>query len=282
MGHGPGDGPRVRRPRHRGRRLRRGRYDPRVDRPTPQRPGHRHSTTASRWWRPPIPPTCSPWTTCARSSAATSSSWSPPGPRSAPTSSKAFNRAATPPTWPWRPSLGIDGPGRTRLDDIQAVTEKRPSSATSTSSSSRRSTSGPRTSTSSPRRRTSASATASTACSMTCRPPPRPSPPAVTTRLKVMADMNIAEHRVPQDGRISLNVGSQGHRPAHGHPSHHLRREGGHAGARQVERRAGLRRPGLRRRHARDLRGHLTPSPTGRSWSPGRPARASRPRSTPP
>jgi type IV pilus assembly protein PilB len=33
---------------------------------------------------------------------------------------------------------------------------------------------------------------------------------AVTTRLKVMADMNIAEHRVPQDGRISLNVGAKG------------------------------------------------------------------------
>jgi type IV pilus assembly protein PilB len=33
---------------------------------------------------------------------------------------------------------------------------------------------------------------------------------AVTTRLKVMADMNIAEHRVPQDGRISLTVGAKG------------------------------------------------------------------------
>ena len=32
---------------------------------------------------------------------------------------------------------------------------------------------------------------------------------AVTTRLKVMADMNIAEHRIPQDGRISLTVGSR-------------------------------------------------------------------------
>ena len=32
----------------------------------------------------------------------------------------------------------------------------------------------------------------------------------MTTRLKVMADMNIAEHRVPQDGRISLNVGDKG------------------------------------------------------------------------
>ncbi len=39
---------------------------------------------------------------------------------------------------------------------------------------------------------------------------PRSIAAAVTTRLKVMADMNIAEHRVPQDGRISLSVGSKG------------------------------------------------------------------------
>ncbi len=39
---------------------------------------------------------------------------------------------------------------------------------------------------------------------------PRSIAPAVTTRLKVMADMNIAEHRIPQDGRISLNVGAKG------------------------------------------------------------------------
>ncbi|MDA8366840.1 MAG: ATPase, T2SS/T4P/T4SS family [Actinomycetota bacterium] len=39
---------------------------------------------------------------------------------------------------------------------------------------------------------------------------PRSIAGAVTTRLKVMADMNIAEHRVPQDGRISLNVGTKG------------------------------------------------------------------------
>jgi type IV pilus assembly protein PilB len=38
---------------------------------------------------------------------------------------------------------------------------------------------------------------------------PRSIRAAVTTRLKVMADMNIAEHRIPQDGRISLNVGSK-------------------------------------------------------------------------
>jgi type IV pilus assembly protein PilB len=39
---------------------------------------------------------------------------------------------------------------------------------------------------------------------------PRSIAQAVTTRLKVMADMNIAEHRIPQDGRISLNVGNKG------------------------------------------------------------------------
>ncbi len=39
---------------------------------------------------------------------------------------------------------------------------------------------------------------------------PRSIAQAVVTRLKVMADMNIAEHRIPQDGRISLNVGNKG------------------------------------------------------------------------
>ena len=57
---------------------------------------------------------------------------------------------------------------------------------------------------------TCASGTGSTACSTTCRPRPKTIAAAVTTRLKVMADMNIAEHRVPQDGRISLNVGAKG------------------------------------------------------------------------
>jgi type IV pilus assembly protein PilB len=38
---------------------------------------------------------------------------------------------------------------------------------------------------------------------------PRAIAAAVTTRLKVMADMNIAEHRLPQDGRISLTVSNR-------------------------------------------------------------------------
>ncbi len=39
---------------------------------------------------------------------------------------------------------------------------------------------------------------------------PRSIAAAVTTRLKVMADLNIAEHRIPQDGRISLKIGTRG------------------------------------------------------------------------
>jgi type IV pilus assembly protein PilB len=38
---------------------------------------------------------------------------------------------------------------------------------------------------------------------------PRSIAGAVTTRLKVMADINIAEHRLPQDGRISLTIGNR-------------------------------------------------------------------------
>jgi len=38
---------------------------------------------------------------------------------------------------------------------------------------------------------------------------PRAIASAVTTRLKVMADLNIAEHRLPQDGRLSLTVGNR-------------------------------------------------------------------------
>ena len=38
-------------------------------------------------------------------------------------------------------------------------------------------------------------------------PPPRHLAFAITTRIKVMANLDIAERRLPQDGRIELNVG---------------------------------------------------------------------------
>src|SRR5256714_3629946 len=38
-------------------------------------------------------------------------------------------------------------------------------------------------------------------------PPPRPLATAISSRIKVMANLDIAERRLPQDGRIELNVG---------------------------------------------------------------------------
>src|SRR5688500_7329194 len=38
-------------------------------------------------------------------------------------------------------------------------------------------------------------------------PPPRHLAAAISTRIKVMSNLDIAERRLPQDGRIELNVG---------------------------------------------------------------------------
>src|SRR5205823_13468289 len=38
-------------------------------------------------------------------------------------------------------------------------------------------------------------------------PPPRHLAMAISSRIKVMANLDIAERRLPQDGRIELNVG---------------------------------------------------------------------------
>ena len=41
-------------------------------------------------------------------------------------------------------------------------------------------------------------------------PPPRHLASAISSRIKVMANLDIAERRIPQDGRIELNVGGNG------------------------------------------------------------------------
>jgi hypothetical protein len=86
----------------------------------------------------------------------------------------------------------------------------------------------------------------------------------VTTRLKVLAKMDIAERRKPQDGRISLRAASAG-RPAR-HPPRHAAdgrgRDGRHAPARQVEAGADARGAGPVGRDAGDLRELIT-RPTG-------------------
>src|SRR5207237_5779005 len=40
-------------------------------------------------------------------------------------------------------------------------------------------------------------------------PPPTHIAPAISSRIKVMANLDIAERRMPQDGRIELNVNNQ-------------------------------------------------------------------------
>ena len=57
------------------------------------------------------------------------------------------------------------------------------------------------------------------------------------SRLKVMADINIAERRIPQDGRISTTIDGPARGPAGGHAPDGLRREGRHADPGQAPRR---------------------------------------------
>ena len=86
----------------------------------------------------------------------------------------------------------------------------------------------------------SASASRPTACLYEMVPPPRHLAFAITTRIKVMANLDIAERRLPQDGRIELNVG--------GHPvdlrdqraADDVRRKRRHASARSLGDFAGL------------------------------------------
>ena len=63
----------------------------------------------------------------------------------------------------------------------------------------------------------------------------------IISRLKIMADINIAERRVPQDGRMSATISGRTHRPAGGDPADRVRREGRHADPRQVHRAAAPR-----------------------------------------
>ena len=114
----------------------------------------------------------------------------------------------------------------------------------------------------------------------TRRPPPRELKAAIISRVKLMAKLNIAERRLPQDGRIKIKTLG----PRSGSPRLHaadaLRRKRRHAPARPLGGRF-LRsaQAGLRRAHAR-AHGVLTPRcRTAFFWSPDPPAAANRPRS---
>ena len=113
-------------------------------------------------------------------------------------------------------------------------------------------------------------------------PPPRHLAFAITTRIKVMANLDIAERRLPQDGRIELTVG--------GHPVDLrvsvLPTMFGESVVMRVLDRSVVSLDLAEGRHGRRRRwpSSATPSssPTASSWSPARPAPARRPRSTRP
>ena len=60
-------------------------------------------------------------------------------------------------------------------------------------------------------------------------PPPRHLAPAIASRIKVMSNLDIAERRLPQDGRIQLAVGGNHGRHPGLDPADHVRRERGPA-----------------------------------------------------
>ena len=137
------------------------------------------------------------------------------------------------------------------------------SSATSTCSSPRPSRTAPPTSTSSRPSTTCACATASTACCTRSCARRRAIQSGVISRLKIMADINIAERRIPQDGRLSVDRARQEDRPARRDPAHGVGREGRHANPRQLHGAPGPRRPRVQPRQLRRSSRSRTSSPTG-------------------
>ena len=83
------------------------------------------------------------------------------------------------------------------------------SSTWSTRSSSRHFATAPATSTSSRSRTDASSGFASTACSTTLPPPSKSVFIMIVSRLKILAKMDIAEKRIPQDGAIALRTGDK-------------------------------------------------------------------------
>ena len=57
-------------------------------------------------------------------------------------------------------------------------------------------------------------------------PPPKHLALPVISRIKVMANLNISERRLPQDGRINLPIGEQADRFARLHAADAVRRVG--------------------------------------------------------
>ncbi len=140
----------------------------------------------------------------------------------------------------------------------------------------------PATSTSSRSSTASASATASTASWSSATARRAGCSPRMLSRIKIMGNIDIAEKRRPQDGRIKMTVQRQALRPARQHPADHPRPVGGHAHPRPRQHSGEHQGPGLRRGRLQAASSRSSNAPTASSWSRGRPARARPPPSTPP
>ena len=94
----------------------------------------------------------------------------------------------------------------------------------------------PPTSTSRPTDASCACASGSTACCTTSPPSRAGWPPGVVSRMKIMAELNIAEQRLPQDGRVGLDGRRPPRRPARRDAAERPRRGGRDAHPRQGRR----------------------------------------------
>ncbi len=111
-------------------------------------------------------------------------------------------------------------------------------------------------------------------------PPPRHLAIAIASRIKVMSNLDIAERRLPQDGRIELNVGGN---PVDMRVSVLPTMFGESVVIRVLDRSVVIARPEQGRHgtgHAGQLPRADRASPTASSSSPARPAPARPPRST--
>ena len=106
--------------------------------------------------------------------------------------------------------LEVIDEGRPTTSRWTTASPTRRSSVSSTRSSSRRPRTVRATSTSSRRPTRSSCASGSTACCTRPSGSRSAAPIGVTTRLKVLAKLDIAERRKPQDGRISLSASAAG------------------------------------------------------------------------
>ena len=112
--------------------------------------------------------------------------------------------------------------------------------------------------------------------------PPTRLKSAMISRLKIMAELDIAERRIPQDGRIRLRMLNKNIDLRVSTLAHHLRGEGRDAYPGQVEPQHRPHQAGLRRRRRSRSWSRRWRCPTAWCWSPAPPGAGRPPPSTRP